>query len=98
MSPRGKPRCRATATSFEKLGAQAWCPEHPRCMATVQGRDLSSDDDRGKSLLFGIFVNRPRLAWRLRQKTHEDARLAGSAMIADRLERSIRLAAADALL
>jgi hypothetical protein len=32
------------------------------------------------------------------QKTHEDARLAGSAMIADRLERSIRLVAADALL
>jgi hypothetical protein len=54
--------------------------------------------DCGKSLLSDIFVDRLRLACRLRPKMHGDALAAGSAMIADGLERSIRLAAAAALL
>jgi hypothetical protein len=54
--------------------------------------------DRGKSLLSGIFGQRLELARRLRRKTHGDALAAGSAMIADGFERSVRLAAAATLL
>ena len=67
-------------------------------MAIVQARCHSSDRDRGKSLLSYIFVD--RLGWHAAcdEKTYGDALAAGSAMIADGLERSIRLAAAAAVL